>query len=269
MLITWIASPAVAKILSMSASKCDDTPEYWSEVSVERRRRLGQTFARQIRLTLRPFLSKALSECEVLDVGSGWGHTAIELAQLSRSVVGIEPSRTSCDYAMALADEHSVDNIEFINGTLADLAEGERFDVVILDNVFEHIEDQVGTLRQIDALLRPGGVVFILVPNKLWPIEAHYGLPFLSYLPLPAANAYLRLTGRGTDYRDASYAPTYRRMRRLLRAQSRWEVHFTLPADPSATVGSSRLYGWGMAAIRRIPALWAISKAFLIVAVKR
>jgi hypothetical protein len=94
-------------------------------------------------------------------------------------------------------------------------------------------------------------------------------LPFLSYLPLSLANRYLRWTGRGTDYTDASYAPTYWRLNRLLRARPELEYHYVLPADVAlTTAGGSWLYRTGIAAIRRWPALWAISKAFLVIVVK-
>jgi hypothetical protein len=112
-------------------------------------------------------------------------------------------------------------------------------------------------------------VLYVLVPNKLWPIEVHYRLPFLSYLPLGVANWYLRATGRGTDYTDASYAPSYFRLRRLLRAQPELTSEFVLPARIELTAGGARWhYRWGVRAIRACPLLWAISKAFLVVARK-
>jgi hypothetical protein len=100
-------------------------------------------------------------------------------------------------------------------------------------------------------------------------VEAHYGLPFLAYLPVPLANRYLRATGRGTDYTDASYAPTYRRLVRLLRGQRDLRFAFVLPADLSLTyAGGPWHYRIGAALIRRLPLLWRISKSFLVVGVK-
>jgi hypothetical protein len=106
------------------------------------------------------------------------------------------------------------------------------------------------------------------MPNRLWPREVHYGLPFLSWLPLPLANRYLRWSGRGTDYTDASYARTYWSLRRHLNTHD-WTWRFTLPADPTSThLGTPLHYRVGMAALRRAPALWAISKAHLVIAKK-
>jgi hypothetical protein len=125
-------------------------------------------------------------------------------------------------------------------------------------------------LEKISQALRPGGAAFLLMPNRLWPMEVHYHLPFLSYLPLPLANRYLRLTGRGTDYTDASYARTYWKLNRLLRARPELEFRYMLPADISlATGGGAWHYRFGAAAIARCPWLWAISKALLVIATKR
>jgi SAM-dependent methyltransferase len=140
----------------------------------------------------------------------------------------------------------------------------------VLDNVYEHLPDHALALSRISGALRPGGTLYLLTPNRLWPIEAHYRLPFLSWLPLRAANQYLRLSGRGSDYTDASFAPTYRALKRQLDARPEIEWTFALPGDPQATASGAPLhYRAGMAAIRKLPALWAISKAFLVVARKR
>ena len=54
-------------------------------------------------------------------------------------------------------------------------------------------------------------------------IEPHYRLPFLSWLPIPVASAYLRLSGRGHAYegiRFMTYGPLHRMM-----SQAGFAVH--------------------------------------------
>jgi SAM-dependent methyltransferase len=221
-------------------------------------------FAKQILETVRPFIGAPHS---VLDVGCGYGHTAFELARHCDDVVGIEPYGELARHGAELARERA--NLEIRHQSIYDLPDVARFDLAVLDNVFEHLPDQPRALGKLVAALRPGGAMYLLMPNKLWPIEVHYRLPFLSYLPLPLANRYLRLTGRGTDYTDASYAPTYWGLERLLDAHPELDYHFVLPADLSlASNGQALHYKLGVAAIRRLPWLWAVSKAFLVVAVK-
>lgn len=248
----------------------DALPEY--ERALGRligRRRLAVAFAKQVALTTQPFLDRPFAQCRVVDIGCGYGFTAVELAKSCREVVGIEPNGALAEEANRLASEEAP-NFSFRTQSINDFDDRESFDVAILDNVLEHLDDQPDALERLSNSLRPGGVAYILVPNKLWPIEAHYSLPFLSWMPVPLANRYLRLTRRGHDYTDASYAPGYLRMRKLLAQRPELEATFTVPGDVSlAEGGGSRFYTLGVAALRRFPPLWAISKAFLVVARKR
>jgi len=227
-------------------------------------------FAKQVLDTVAPFLAVPPEQMRVLDVGCGYGHTAVELARRCRWVVGLDPSLPLLDHAERLRQSQGLENLEFRACGVEGLTDTACFDLVVLDNVLEHLPDQVQALSRITAALRPGGAVILLVPNKLWPIEVHYGLPFLSYLPLGLANRYLRWTGRGTDYTDASYAPTYFGLNRLMRRFPEASFRYVLPADVSlATLGRSWHYKAGVALLRRCPWLWPLAKVFLVVGVKR
>jgi SAM-dependent methyltransferase len=170
---------------------------------------LAKNFAKLILDTTLPFLKRSPQELTVIDIGCGYGHTAIELAKQCRYVVGIEPMPDLYQFALQLKASSGLTNIEFRQQSVYDLTEVEAYDLVVLDNVFEHLPDQRLALEKICQVLKPKGAVYILTPNKIWPIEPHYHLPFLSYLPLSLANFYLRITGRGEDYSDACYLPTY------------------------------------------------------------
>lgn len=241
-------------------------PEYEKTLRMVERARLAEGFVRQVGLTAGPFLDRPLAQCRVVDIGCGYGHGVVELARRCASVVGVEPNPVLARNARENAAAHGLDNVEIREGTIAAIDDVDGFDLVVLDNVLEHIEDQPEAVRVISRCLRPGGVAFVLVPNRAWPIEVHYGLPFLSWLPLPLASAYLRASGRGSDYRDASYAPTLRSLRRLFAPHPELRATLTLPGDVSlAEGGGSPVYRVGVAALRRFPQLWAISKAFLLV----
>jgi 2-polyprenyl-3-methyl-5-hydroxy-6-metoxy-1,4-benzoquinol methylase len=247
-----------------------ERPAYDKFISMsEARGPLARNFARQILETTAPFLPAPRKDLRVLDIGCGYGHTALELARECGYVVGLEPSTELVATAAGLKSATGVDNIEFRAGGIYELSDDASYDLVILDNVLEHLSDQARALEIISHCMKDRGVLYILVPNKLWPIEVHYRLPFLSYLPLSLANVYLRMSGRGTDYTDASYAPSYFGLKRLLKARKEWSFHFVLPADVSlAAAGPKWHYRLGVGLIRRIPALWVISKAFLVVVVK-
>jgi len=236
----------------------------------EERAPLAHDFADQIVRTVKPFLADAPGQWRVLDVGCAYGHTALELSRSCASVVGIEPSAELASAAVALKQAAGARNLEIRTASVYEVEEVECYDLVVLDNVLEHLPDQPRALELLSRSLRPGGAIYILVPNKLWPLEVHYYLPFLSYLPLRLANWYLRLTGRGSDYTDASYAPTYFGLKRLLKRRRELSYRFVLPADLSLTTGGRSLhYRLGAAALRQFPPLWVVSKAFLVVATRK
>ncbi|MBC5800147.1 MAG: class I SAM-dependent methyltransferase [Candidatus Eremiobacteraeota bacterium] len=222
-------------------------------------------FARQALQTARCVLgNRPWSTLRVLDVGCGYGATTAALGGLCREAVGLEPSAAL--YAQACRAEHGRDNVRFVHADFNAWHTFEQFDLIILDNVYEHIADHDRTLAAIAERLAAGGAFYIVAPNKLWPIEVHYGLPFLSYLPLPIANAYLRITRRGTSYADAAYAPSVWSLRAEFRREPRLRPRFVLPADLTLTqAGATPLYRCGASLLRRFPALWAVSKALVIV----
>ncbi|MHC4878580.1 MAG: class I SAM-dependent methyltransferase [Planctomycetota bacterium] len=227
---------------------------------------LACKFREQILRTTEPFRATPVEELTVLDVGCGFGATSLALAEQCRSVVGIDPWARLVDDARAGAEEKGLSNVEFEQADIATWESPNRFDLVVLDNVLEHLPEQRRSLCNVVTSLKPGGVCYILVPNRLWPIEVHYKLPFLSWLPLSIANRYLRLSRRGTDYTDSSYAPTYGALRRMLNELPGIESHFVLPADLSLTTGGNSLtYRIGVGLLRQCSCLWWISKAFLVV----
>jgi SAM-dependent methyltransferase len=249
-----------------------DRPAYDAFTNLETRSERAEAMAHQVLSTCRPWLPAPEEDLVVLDLGSGYGGTALALSRRCRRVVALEPAehlhRTAVD-AAAAGDAGDIKNLEHRHGGVETLRDEAAFDLVVLDNVYEHLPDHDLALTRISAALRPGGAAFVLVPNRLWPIEAHYRLPFLSWLPLPLADRYLRWSGRGTSYEDASYAPTYWSLRRELAKHPELTAHFVLPHDPAATMAGTPVhYRWGMAALRRWPSLWAISKALLVVVVK-
>src|SRR5207237_9624421 len=73
-------------------------------------------------------------------------------------------------------------------------------DVVVSNHVFEHVggrNEQLRDLQEVLRVLRPDGFAYLATPNRWGLLEPHYRLPFLSWLPARAANAYLRATRRG------------------------------------------------------------------------
>ncbi len=97
---------------------------------------------------------------KLLDIGCGTG-SFLKLAQsLGWEVTGTEFTKTT-------ADKLSSEGINCLHGNLENPAlNGKLFDFIHLNHVFEHVEDPVTILRQAAALLAPGGLILIEVPNE-------------------------------------------------------------------------------------------------------
>jgi SAM-dependent methyltransferase len=246
-----------------------DLPEYYSnkDERLAALRAQSERSAQMIFEITKNYLHVPPESADVLEIGSGFGLTTIALSKYYQSTVGIEPSTDLYNHAVALKGQ--MINVEFRNYGVYEHSEPHRYDLAVLDNVLEHLENHERALDIIFETLRPSGLLFILVPNKLWPIEVHYHLPFLSYLPLPVADFYLRMTGKGTSYYDASFAPTYFSIKRLFRKHNWSYVDFVLPASIElATLGNSFHYRIGVSLLKKYKFLWVFSKAFIVVAVK-
>jgi SAM-dependent methyltransferase len=106
---------------------------------------------------------------KVLDLGAGIGAVTARYAT-GRQVVACDRSDT-CIAAMQRRFE-GASNVTVIRGDLTELDDlGERFESVVMLNVLEHIEDDVGVLGSLRAFLEPGGRIVIYVPA----LNALYG----------------------------------------------------------------------------------------------
>jgi SAM-dependent methyltransferase len=52
------------------------------------------------------------------------------------------------------------------------------FDLIISEQVLEHVMDQVGLLRELHRVMRPGGCAVHVFPGRYSPIEPHIYVPF-------------------------------------------------------------------------------------------
>jgi len=92
------------------------------------------------------------------------------------------------------------------------------FDVILLHEVLEHVDNDVETLREARRLLAPGGKIVIFCPNRLYPFETHgvffgkryvFGnVPFVNYLPDSVRN---RLVPHARTYSEKRLRRVYRR----------------------------------------------------------
>lgn len=76
-------------------------------------------------------------------------------------------------------------NIRSMIGDATSLNEFEdkKFDLVFSNSVIEHLYTFESQKKMADEIQRVGNKYFIQTPNKYFPVEAHYAVPFAQYLP--------------------------------------------------------------------------------------
>lgn len=154
---------------------------------------------------LRQELSNS-ADAVIADIGCSEGHITESLSKEFGLVVGLD-----IDYPSAWAGE-----FPFIqaDGSLLPLA-SEKFDGVVINHILEHAASPSDLLNEVWRVLKPGGVCYLGVPNRYWPLEPHYRLLLLSWLPRSLGNWYVRLARKGTHYPEQ--LPSYWSIRRLSR----------------------------------------------------
>lgn len=179
-----------------------------------------------------------------LDIGCGPGIISAGLASEFDTVIAIDLDRQAIRYGQR---HHETSNLIFSLGDVGRLPlPDEAFDVVICAQVYEHVLDPELLAAEIWRVLKPGGCCFFSGPNRLALMEEHYFLPFLSWLPRPMANAYVRLTKRGAFY-DA--APWYLwQIKKLWRRFQCYDYSFELIRRPHHFAMGDGLKKWSWVA---------------------
>jgi SAM-dependent methyltransferase len=143
----------------------------------------------------------SLRDSLCVDVGASSGLVASHLVPLFRHVVGLDYDEIGL-LAAPLEVRQQVALLRG-DGMAMPFASG-SVDVVICAQVYEHVPDDGQLFAEIYRILRPGGLVFFSGPNWLFPIEPHYFLPFLHWLPSQWAARYLRSVRLGDSYYERS-----------------------------------------------------------------
>lgn len=128
-----------------------------------------------------------LENRRILDIGCGLGMYVDKFRRFSDEVYGVD-----VDPDKVARASQWLPNIQVAPGEHLPFADGE-FDVILLNEVIEHVDDDRLTIQEAYRCLRPGGQIVIYAPNRLYPFETHgfylFGryffrlLPFVNWLP--------------------------------------------------------------------------------------
>jgi ubiquinone/menaquinone biosynthesis C-methylase UbiE len=176
---------------------------------------------------LSDYLQGSLDALKVLDVGCASGIMTQVMAPHFNRTVGTDIDLN----ALAYAESKKTSNAAFVPSDALSLPfKSEVFDVVICAHVYEHVPDSAKLMREIHRVLRQEGICFFAAGNRLRLVEPHYRLPFLSILPSTIADAYLRITGRGSCYEEKHL--TYWGLKRLISEYQVFDYTKKIVRDP-------------------------------------
>lgn len=135
---------------------------------------------------------------KILDVGAGEGNTSRLFSQ-HNFVVSLEPK------------SERIRKIEITNSLQPVIAEGLKlpfqsssFDLIILQDVIEHLNINKKFVDDLKHLLKENGIIYLSTPNRfsLFNIisDPHWGIPFLSLFKRDQIKKYFLKTFRKNDY---------------------------------------------------------------------
>ena len=107
--------------------------------------------------TLEKYMTR---DSKILDIGCGCGELLMYLHHRGYNVSGVDTSQKCVDGLI----EHGVKMFKgdvFTNNVVP-----EKFDVIILSHVVEHIYDLERLVQVVPEYLKPGGIVYVEVPNS-------------------------------------------------------------------------------------------------------
>jgi 2-polyprenyl-3-methyl-5-hydroxy-6-metoxy-1,4-benzoquinol methylase len=128
----------------------------------------GDFHKRRINLTIE-LAQEAISSMQpviprILDLGCGQGHITKELLKKFGST-----ELSGLDYSLS-AIEYAHDHFQGIDFAVGDAYEApyskEYFDLIVCNNLWEHVPDPIRLLTKIDVILKPGGYIIMSTPSR-------------------------------------------------------------------------------------------------------
>jgi SAM-dependent methyltransferase len=159
-----------------------------------------------------------LRERRVLDAGCGAGEFVEEFARRGADSSGVEFNAEK----VACYRQRHPDSPRVTQGDIAQIAAPDAsFDLILFNEVLEHVPEEEAVLAEAHRLLRPRGILALFGPNRLYPFETHGVLTRRSHRPLSPwipGVPYLpvRIGRQWLDYPARNYWPW--ELGRLVRA---------------------------------------------------
>lgn len=122
------------------------------------------------------FTSRVSKDDRVIDIGCGIGAVAYDLSKVAAHVVGVDLNETSIKTAR---ERYQAPNLTFCVGDALVTLPEEKFGVVILSNVLEHLPYRPEFLRRVQETLQPHHILIrVPVYERDWrvPLKQELGV---------------------------------------------------------------------------------------------
>jgi 2-polyprenyl-3-methyl-5-hydroxy-6-metoxy-1,4-benzoquinol methylase len=128
------------------------------------------------------------ADARILEVGAGYGLASICLALAGFSVTALEPGGTGFeDYVGTSSTFAQMCNVRVTHletgAEEAAFSEIPQFDLIISNNVLEHIRHIDDALVNLKSALKNDGIMVHSCPNYAFPYEPHFGIPLVPIFP--------------------------------------------------------------------------------------
>jgi 2-polyprenyl-3-methyl-5-hydroxy-6-metoxy-1,4-benzoquinol methylase len=135
---------------------------------------------------------------KILDVGAGEGSTS-ELLSQNNFVVCLEPKP---ERIKKISGSDSLSSL--IADSLNLPIKSDSFDLIILQDVVEHLNINKKLIEELTSLLKNDGLIYLSTPNRLSIIniisDPHWGMPFLSLFKRNQIKKYFLKYFRKSDF---------------------------------------------------------------------
>ena len=106
-----------------------------------------------------------LGKIKILDVGCGGGLISVPMKRLGANVVGIDASLKNIKVAKTYSKKNNL-NIKYICSSPEKLKIKDKFDVILMLEIVEHVDDIEIFIREGSKFLKKNGLIFLATLNK-------------------------------------------------------------------------------------------------------
>ncbi|WFW29520.1 MAG: bifunctional 2-polyprenyl-6-hydroxyphenol methylase/3-demethylubiquinol 3-O-methyltransferase UbiG [Wolbachia endosymbiont of Menacanthus eurysternus] len=114
---------------------------------------------------IKEFKKCSLKELSLLDIGCGSGILSESMARVGISVVGIDICKENLKIAKSHAKKVGL-SIKYKNTSVEKLKNDKKYDIILLMEVVEHVDNLELFMKKTIKLLKPGGLIFISTINR-------------------------------------------------------------------------------------------------------